>query len=292
MSYASPKRPIVRDRSVQRYIDRQEARGKDRPDVNEFLAKQLDKGRGLSGKVAHKYSEGKYPTGGYWGTGPWGLNDAELDEKYGRGSAANLRALRQGEVSIGKGNVFMGATETDIPRESGRTRNGGYWSTPGRKEYSITSLPKWMVKNAAGSAAKSDDDSPASVDQPLPPGADLANAREAYDRANAYSGGSDSSSRFGSAASTGFDLDQTGGDLYNAIAGQGQSQINEYQNRFLPKLFANANLTAQEIGYAGQQAIAGLPDNLKIPDYDKVFPSKATDKKGIYKWLENRIQTA
>jgi hypothetical protein len=28
---------------------------------------------------------------------------------------------------------------------------------------------------------------------------------------------------------------------------------------------------------------------LKLPTYDKVFPKKATNKQGLYRWLEKRL---
>jgi hypothetical protein len=137
-----------------------------------------------------------------------------------------------------------------------------------------------MVRARGGSAAKrasaDADSSPVSNE----PGPDLLAAREAYDDLNS-----------GSAASGIYqpDLTKTGGDLYSEIQAGAQSQINDYERRFIPKLLANANLTAQEIGYTGQQAIANLPSDLNLPDYDKIFPKQATNKKGIYKWLESRL---
>jgi hypothetical protein len=285
MSYARPDRPVVGDQRVQQWLKRQEDRGKDQPDVANFLAKQLGRGRGLSSQVANKYSDGKYPTGSYGSLGRFDAflgADEDFDKKYGRGSAANLRGL-QG-VELGKGDVYMGATPIETPRFSTRTVDGGESSTPASTRYDITVLPRWMVKQAGSTAGGSAAANAAASQSPsdLEPPKDLLAAREAFDRANAYQAQ-------GSSASLP-DLSKVGGDLFNSIQGAAQDQIDDYERRFLPSLYANANLTAKEIAYETQNAIAGLPDNLALPDYNNVFPAGANKKGGLYKWLERRIK--
>lgn len=288
MSYASPNRPVVGDRRVQQWIDRQEGRGNDTPDVSQFLAKQLAAGRGLSAQVANKYSDRKYPTGSFGALsalgGLGGFASDEFDKKYGRGSMANLRGLEG--VELGKGDVYMGATAIETPRTSTQTVNGGESSTPASTRYDITVLPRWMMRGGAAAAPGSG--TPAGAEAaaartPIEPPKDLLAAREAYDRANAYQGQSGSSSSLP-------DLSKVGGDLFNSIQGAADQQSQDYERRFLPALYANANLSAKEIAYETQNAIAGLPDNLALPDYGQVFPAGASKKGGLYKWLEGRIK--
>lgn len=286
MSYATPVRPVVGDQRVQRALARQEERGND-PDVKRILAKHLAANRGLSAQVVNKYNDGKYPAGRHdWIpdelANRYGVDD-DLDERYGRGSAANLAGLKGAQ--LGKGDVYMGATAIEVPRVTRQTPNAGESVVePGSTRYDITVLPRWMVQQrAAGSAAAPNEAADAPTDPtPLQPPEDLLVAREAYDRANAYQ------SQGGSTASLA-DLSKVGGDLFNSIQGAAQDQIDDYERRFLPQLYANANLTAKEIGYATRDALAGLPDNLALPEYGKVFPTRASKKGGLYPWLEGRI---
>lgn len=286
MSYATPDRPVVGDKRVQQALARQEKRGKE-PDVQRILAMHLAADRGLSAQVVDKYNDGKYPTGRY-GSLPVELAtrygfDGELDKRFGRGSAANLAGLEG--IELGKGDVYMGATAIETPRRSTQSANGGEASTPASTRYDITVLPRWMVQQRATGSATTPDGSGDSSTTPtsLEPPADLLAAREAYDRATTYQ------SQGGSSASLA-DLSKVGGDLFNSIQGAAQDQIDDYERRFLPQLYANANLTAKEIGYTTRDALANLPDNLALPDYNKIFPDRASEKGGLYRWLEGRIK--
>jgi len=283
MSFASPNRPVVGDKRVQRWIDRQEERGQEHPDVTKFLARQLSKDRGLSANVVNSYNEGKYPTGKYGSMGAFGaIADAgqDLDERYGRGTKADIAGLKG--ASLRKGDVYMGATEVGPAAEgSDFTR---YTDGVLNREVDITVLPRWMVKQQPQSVSPTaapvqQQAAPAGTE----PSVDLIKAREAYDRATQYqSQGGDS--RGGSD----LDLTASGSSLYQNLYDAGRAGVADYENRFIPALDARAKLTAQEIRYGTGSAIDALPDNLQLPTYDKMFP-KVAAKKGLYKWLENRL---
>ena len=271
-SAANQRGRIIGKHRVEAFIKRREDKGDDNPDVLGFLDRKLGAGAALSAAVANRAGAGKYDPP-LFASRPF-TGEPESD---------NLRGLEG--LNIGKGMTYVGASSTTTPRTERRTRDEGYSATPETTTFTPIVLPRDMVRARGGSTAKrasaDADSSPVSNE----PGPDLLAAREAYDDLNSGSASS------GSAASGIYqpDLTKTGGDLYSEIQAGAQSQINDYERRFVPKLLANANLTAQEIGYAGQQAIANLPSDLKLPDYDKIFPKQATNKKGIYKWLESRL---
>jgi hypothetical protein len=105
----------------------------------------------------------------------------------------------------------------------------------------------------------------------------LASAREAYDRANFYAAASPSSG-------AGFNASLSGPDLYQSIADAGAKQNEHYTRRFLPQLEARAKLGAGEVGFATQQAINSLPDDIKVPKYEDIFA-----KGGLYERLRADI---
>lgn len=279
MSYATPARPIVGDKRVQRALERQEERGKE-PDVTRILARHLAADRGLSAQVVNKFNDGKYPTGRYgWMPDEMATRyggDGSLDDRYGRGSAANIAGLKG--VELGKGDVYMGATAIETPRVTRQTPNAGESVIePASTRYDITVLPRWMVKpqQQGSTASAAAIETPASA-AAVPP--DLTKAREAYDRAGEYKN-----------QSSGLNLALSGPSLYQNIHDAGAGGVEAYEQRFIPELMANANLTAQEIRYGASNALDSLPDNLKLPTYDKIFPKQATNKQGLYRWLEQRL---
>lgn len=252
--------------------------------ADKIIQKYLDRGGALAGKVVNQYNKDESPYLSGSDRFSRNFSGGGLGSLAGQARSADLAGLDG--IKVGKGDVYVGSTAIDVPGYSHTDHQSGHTATPGRTDYARTILPKWMVKGAAGSsAAAAADAGGAGESTSLPPGSDLLAAREAYDRASSFGAGAAATTKLP-------DLTKTGGELYNEIQGAGQSQLDDYQERFIPKLLANANLTAQEIGYAGQQAIANLPDNLNLPEYDKVFPKRATDKKGIYSWLESRIKNA
>lgn len=283
MSFAAPARPVVGDKRVQQALDRQEKRGKD-PDVNRVLARHLAAGRGLSAQVVNKYNSGKYSDGRSTlplTFGSFSSHD-KLDERFGRGSAANIAGLQGAELD--KGDVYMGATKIESPRVTRQTPNGGESVVdPGSSRYDITVLPRWMVQGQAAPAAAAPS-SPSSSGF-VEPDARLLATREAFDRASARLDGGTSST----SSVTAPDLTKGGGDLFFEIRSAADSSLEDYDRRFIPSLIAGANLASSEIGYATRDAIARLPADLKIPEYPKMFPDRASRKGGLYKWLEGRI---
>lgn len=272
MSYATPARPIVGDKRVQRALERQEERGKE-PDVTRILARHLAADRGLSAQVVNKFNDGKYPTGRYgWMHG----EDGGFDDRYGPGSNANIAGLKG--VELGKGDVYMGATAIETPRVTRQTPYAGESVIePASTRYDITVLPRWMVKpQQRGSSASTAAAETSTASTAVPP--DLTKAREAYDRAGEYKN-----------QSSGLNLALSGPSLYQNIHDAGAGGVEAYERRFIPELMANANLTAQEIRYGASNALDSLPDNLKLPTHDKIFPKQATNKQGLYRWLEQRL---
>lgn len=284
MSYARPNNPIIGDERVQRVIQRQKARGKDQPDISQFLAKQLAAGRGLSSQVANKYSAGKYPTGDpSTGLGTFYGGDDEFDKRFGKGSAANLRGLA--DVELGKGDVFMGATKVSTPGTSTTNHQSGHTSTPGTTRYDLTVLPRWMVQQGGDSSG-----SAGLADQPRQPTDDrgLQAAREAVSRAGQYKETSAGSAAGGSAAGgTG-----SSENLFENIAALGQGQIDDYERRFIPAMQAKANLGIQEVGYGIRGMIDSLPSDLAVPDYLDPFSRgsyRRGNKKSLFDFLKGQI---
>jgi len=242
--------------------------------ANRIIANYLDKGRGgISGAVVNRLNQSDSP---YGSSGPFlpgedrGVSDSP--------DIAGLKGLR-----LGKGEVYYGSTAREIEPYRSNSPASGSTYIPGRTEYSPIVLPRGIVGSRARGAQQSPEASESAA-----PSRDLLNARAAYDSLNTDTGSAASS---GDSASTAFDLGKTGSDLYNSIAGQGQSQIDTYKQRFIPRLLANANLTAQEIGYAGQQALADLPDDLNLTDYTDPFRkgSGPGKKQSLFSYLSNQI---
>jgi hypothetical protein len=291
MSFARPNRPVVGDKFVQRAIRRQEERGQKHPDVTKILARQLAKDRGLSANVVNNYNEGKYPTGKYGSMGAFGaFADAgeDLDKKYGRGTKADIAGL-QG-AKLGRGDVYMGATEVGPATEgSDFTR---YTDGVLNREVDRTIVPSWMVQQkpqSGSAAAPAQQVAPAST-QPSP---GLTKAREAYDRANQYQQESANGGSF--AGRVVADLSKTGSDLYTEINRAGNAGVQAYNDLAIPQLQANASLTAHEIGYAAQNAIANLPLDLRIPEYDEIFGKKNERKireGGVFGFLGDNLKRA
>lgn len=283
MSYARPK--ILGDKDIQAWIRRKQEGGKDNPNTARYIAKQLEKGNALTSQAANKYGAGKYDTdrqramrrsGIYGGTGSFA-------EAVGKDVPANVAGLDG--IKVGKGNVYVGSTEIETPDQNFARK--GWHSRPGDKRFVPTVLPRGMFARGGGSAAAAAGDTASSAEPgATEPGPNPTTTREAYDRANAYI----AQSPGGSFASLP-DLSKTGGDLFNEIQAGGQRQLDDYQNRFLPDLFANASRTAQEIGYSAQNAIANLPADLNLPDYTSMFGKndRKIAKRGLYDFLSKEL---
>ncbi len=244
--------------------------------ANRIIANYLEKGRGgIAAGVVNRLNQ---PDSPYSSGSP--LSMAYGDEPGANDSPdiAGLKGLR-----LGKGDVYYGSTARKIEPYQSNNYFSGSTYVPGRTEYSPIVLPRGMAGSRARGAQQASDTPESSA-----PNRDLLNARATYDSLNSETGSVASS---GNSTSAAFDLGKTGGDLYNAIAGQGQSQIDTYKQRFIPRLLANANLTAQEIGYAGQQAINNMPDNLNLADYEDPFDkgSGPGKKQSLFNFLSSRI---
>lgn len=265
---------VLTDRLLRQKLANRRRDNGDIPDgaADRIIAKHLEKGRGgIAAGVVNRINKPNNPYGS--GNPLAALNPGAFTEEP---DLAGMRGLK-----MNRGDVYYGSTAREVPRTSTRTVNGGYSSTPGRTE--IT--PLVMPRGFAGSAARAPEQSSPS-NQSSGPSRDLLNARAAYDAQQSEGG---SAANAGSSPS--WDLGATGGDLYNAIAGQGQGQIDTYKQRFIPRLLANANLTAQEIGYAGQQAIDNLPDDLNLADYEDPFRkgSGPRKKQSLFDFLSSQI---
>lgn len=285
MSYANPGRRVIGDQDVRAYLRR---RGDD-ANVQGFLAKNLAKGNALSAQVANKASDGKYSKGDSFllqRIGSLGSFDDDVDQRYGRGSAANLAAIFGGdELDLAPGTVFTGATRVTTPRSSSRTVNGGEASTPESTRYDLTVLPRSLFSQGGGNAtgAPAADQSRQQTDDRA-----LQAAREAVSRAGQYkdstAGGASSGSAAGGTGSS--------GNLFENIAALGQGQINDYDRRFIPKMQADAALGTQEIGYGIRGLIDSLPGDLALPDYLDPFARgsyRKGNKKSLYDTLRSQI---
>jgi len=256
-----------------RIIDKEELRqrmaGRDNPDVQSYVADQLGQGAALSAGAMKFVAKNETPAQRMRSLTGWG-------EEPEPAAIAGLR-----NTSLPKGYVYMGAAETTTPRTSSRTRNGGFASTPEQTTYTPIALPRDAIAGSAAAPAAAQEEK-----KPLEPGADLMAAREAYDRANQYQ--RDSGSKAFSP-----DLSLTGGALLNDIYRSGAEGADKFENETVQRFTAGANLAGQEVAYAARQAIAGLPDDLNLPEYTSMFPETgpAADKiaeKGLYAWLSNQ----
>jgi len=256
-----------------RIIDKEELRqwmaGRDNPDVQSYVADHLGQGAALSAGAMKFVAKNETPAQRMRSLTGWG-------EEPEPAAIAGLR-----NTSLPEGYVYMGAAKTTTPRTSSRSVNGGFASTPGQTTYTPIALPRDAIAGSAAAPVAAQEEK-----KPLEPGADLMAAREAYDRASAYK-------EQGGSAIYQPDLTKTGGDLFSEIQAGAQSQQEHYDKRFLPELKAAANLGAQEVGYAARQAIAGLPDDLTLPEYTNVSPESGAgaDKiaeKGLFAWLSNQ----
>ena len=270
-SAASQRGRIIEKEDLHRWMA-----GRDNPDVQSYVAKELQEGGGKVGLSAEAmkfvaknetYEQRMRSLHRYWN---WSVKPEP---------AANA-GLRN--TSLPEGYVYIGAAATKTPRISVRSRNAGLTSTPGRTTYTPIVLPRDVFTGSAAAPAAAQEEK-----KPLEPGADLMAAREAYDRANQYQ--RDSGSKAFSP-----DLSLTGGALLNDIYRSGAEGVDKFENKTVQRFTAGANLAGQEVAYAARQAIAGLPDDLKLPKYTDMFPKTgpAADKiaeKGLYAWLSNQI---
>lgn len=260
-----------------RIIDKEELRqwmaGRDNPDVQSYVAKELQEGKGtvgLSAGAMKFVAKNETPAQRMRSLTGWG-------EEPEPAAIAGLR-----NTSLPKGYVYMGAAETTTPRTSSRSVNDGFASKPGQTTYTSIALPRDAIAGSAAAPVAAQDEEP----KQLEPGPGLIAAREAYDRANQYQ--RDSGSKAFSP-----DLSLTGGALLNDIYRSGAEGADKFENETVQRFTAGANLAGQEVAYAARQAIANLPQGLKIPEPTNMFPETgpAADKiaeKGLFAWLSNQ----
>jgi hypothetical protein len=266
-SAASQRGRIIEEEELRRWMA-----GRDNPDVQSYVAKELQEGGGKVGLSAEAMKfVAKNET--------YEQRMRSLTGFRLKPEPAAIAGLRN--TSLPEGYVYIGAAETKTPRISVRSRNAGLTSTPGRTTYTPIVLPRDVFTGSAAAPAAAQEEK-----KPLEPGADLMAAREAYDRANQYQ--RDSGSKAFSP-----DLSLTGGALLNDIYRSGAEGVDKFENKTVQRFTAGANLAGQEVAYAARQAIAGLPDDLKLPKYTSMFPETGPDadkiaKTGLYDWLSNR----
>jgi len=249
-------------------IEKEELRqwmaGGDNPDVLSYVADQLGQGAGLSGDAMKFVTKNE--------------TFAQRIRSRSGSEPAAIAGLRN--TSLPEGYVYLGAAKTTTPMTLSRY-GGGFSSKPGKTTYTPIALPRDVFTGSAAAPAAAQEEK-----KPLEPGADLMAAREAYDRANQYQ--RDSGSKAFSP-----DLSLTGGALLNDIYRSGGEGVDKFENKTVQRFTAGANLAGQEVAYAARQAIAGLPDDLKLPKYTSMFPETGPDadkiaKTGLYDWLSNR----
>ena len=82
------------------------------------------------------------------------------------------------------------------------------------------------------------------------------------------------------------------GNLFENIASLGQSQVDDYERRFIPEMQAKANLGIQEVGYGIRGMIDSLPSDLAVPDYLDPFARgsyRRGNKQSLFNFLKGQI---
>ena len=275
-SAASGRGQIIQKQDVENWINERRAAGKADPSVSKFLQSKLNEGYGLSGGVLNAANNNRYESRKQTVLRHAGMGDGVFE-----GSLAGMKGAK-----LSPGTAYYGSTAITEPAKGSRSVNGGWTSTKERTTHLPIVLPRDMVAGQQQEPTRA----PQEAKQPPEPGPDLVAAREAYDRATTYREQSGSAAAGGSYESP---LSKSGPELYAAIDEQARGELAGYEKRFADYWDTRANLTAQEIGYAGRQAIASLPDDLNLPAYTSIFPDSgaAGDKiaeKGLYGWLSNQ----
>lgn len=234
---------IIGDDDVRAY---QQRRG-DKANVDDYLSRQLDQGAGLSRQVVKFYND---PASEYF-TPQQRLTRFATKTAYG--TPGDLAEGLAAAGDIGKGNVYLGSTAP---------RNPGGSPSPGGNGYNAIVAPRWMVKGAAGGASKPQAQSAAPAPtEAFAPSPDLIAAQtEAKDRAQQWLGSG--SSAAGAASGTGVGT----GNIYADIYALGAGQVNDYKERFLPSLTADAMLQARETAAAMDFHLGQLSPDVEPPD--------------------------
>lgn len=233
---------IISDRDVRAF---QQRRGDD-ADVDRYLNRQLAQGAGLSRQVVKEYGD---RDSDYF-TPQQRLTRYALETYAGDGNPLAAGITAAGD--IGKGNVYLGATAP---------RNPGGSPSPAGSGYNAIVAPRWMVKGAARPAPESTGSSAAAADpRPFTPSTELTAAQtEALDRAQQWR---DSSAAAPASAKPALDA----GNIYGEVFALGAGQVDDYKNRFLPMLDANARAQTAELGEATRYHLSQLSPDVKPSD--------------------------
>jgi hypothetical protein len=254
------------------FVTKSDVQGLKGEDLQKFLDQALAEGRGLSPGLVTSLNnrQADYET-----RDQTVLRHAGMGDGIFSGSLAGAKGAK-----VPSNYAYFGSTAVTEPDESSRTVNGGWSSTKGSTAHVPIILPKsgFGGQQETAAAAKEQERTP------LPPGEGLLAATEAYERAKGFM------DQGSSAAGSAPDLSQTGGALMNEIYRAGAQKGDDYVRRFLPYLKAKGDLVAQEIGQIGRDAVAGLSDDVQIPNYTPVFDEqKVADRGGLFNLLRKNI---
>lgn len=168
-------------------------------------------------------------------------------------------------------NTYSGQAPPELSKQD---RKAGYtWVNTGSRSYQTNDHASgstnnresiWSKIQLGGSKADAKAGEPTAettaTRQPFTPSADLLAAREdAKTKAQDWQTAS-------AMTATGLNLDPTSSDLYSRIFQHGSDQVDDYQQRFIPSLLANANLQATETGESSRYWLSQLDPAVKPPD--------------------------
>lgn len=195
--------------------------------------------------------------------------------------SANFFAIYGAQLA--PGTVYTGGATKTTPGRSGRSVNGGHWST----KSSTTYTPQTMSRALYESLAQPRGEKPAASEPrtPYKPDPDLAARAQAYQRSKEFMDKSDA------AGSVAFNANRTGGDLLNNVYAQGDT----YQKRFsafLANQEDKVNLQAAEIGNATRKAIYDLDPDIKLANYTNPFEDTVSGKRGdqtLFDYLRKQV---
>jgi hypothetical protein len=168
-------------------------------------------------------------------------------------------------------NTYSGQAPPELSKQD-REAGNTHWVNTGTRSYQTNDPATgstnnresiWSKIQLGGSKADAKDDSTSTdtaTRQSFTPSPDLLAAREdAKTKAQDWQTAS-------AATGSGLNLDPTSGDLYSRIHQSGSNQVDNYQRRFIPSLYATANLQALETGESSRYWLGQLDPAVKPPD--------------------------
>lgn len=168
-------------------------------------------------------------------------------------------------------NTYSGQAPPELSKQD---RKAGYtWVNTGTRSYQTNDHAfgsasnqedVWSKIQLGGSKADAKAAAPGAQSevarQPFTPSPDLLAAREdAKTKAQDWQSAS-------AATASGLNLDPTSGDLYSRIFQLGSNQVNDYQQRFIPSVLANAKAQSMETGESSRYWLSQLDPAVKPPD--------------------------